>query len=229
MRGAKQLREDRKGMKRPALHLRLYEAIMHHLGRRARLHLFRVFSRKLDPSAMQTAAPGLELRMLSEAELLVWSADPELDLGERMIRDALRRGGVCVGAVAGGELAGYVWFAYHAAPHLKGVWVQVPAEAIYRYKSFVRPAYRGRRIAPSLYRFADGVVSRPGREYVIDCIDTHNFASIAATKTSGGKTLGYLAYWQAGSRFISAHSQSLKRSGFRFYLKEHDPNSFVEG
>lgn len=219
MQGAKQLREDRKVMKRPALHLRLYEAIMHRLGRRAGLHLFRVFSRKLDPSAMQTAAPGLELRVLSEAELLAWSADPELDLSERMIRDALRSGGVCVGAVANGKLAGYVWFAYDAAPHLKGVWVQIPGEAIYRYKSFVRPAYRGRRIAPSLYRFADGVVSRPGREYVLNCIAIHNFPSIAASKTSGGKTLGYLAYWQAGSRFISFHSKSLKRCGFRFYLR----------
>lgn len=202
---------------------------MHRLGRHCGLHLFRVFRRRLDPFTTQTAAPGLELRMLSEAELLAWSADRELDLSERMIRDTLRRGGVCVGAVAGRELAGYVWFAYDAAPHLEGVWVQVPGEAIYRYKSFVRPAYRGRGIAPSLYRFADSVVSRPGREYVLNCIATHNFSSIAASKASGGKTFGYLAYWQAGSRFISVHSQSLKPSGFRFYLKEHDPNPFVEG
>lgn len=206
-------------MKRPTLYLRLYAAIMHHVGRRAGLHLFRVFSRKLDPSAMQSASPGLDLRVLSEAELLAWSTDPELDLSERMIRNAFRSGGVCVGAVAGGELAGYVWFAYDSAPHVKGVWVQVPGEAIYRYKSFVRPAYRGRRIAPSLYRFADSVVYRPGREYVINCIATHNFSSIAASKTSGGQAFGYLAYWQTGNRFISFHSESLKRRGFRFYLR----------
>ena len=58
-----------------------------------------------------------------------------------------------------------------------------------------------------------------GANNVLDCVDTHNFSSIAASEASGGKTLGYLAYWQVGSRFISFHSKSLKRCGFRFYLR----------
>jgi ribosomal protein S18 acetylase RimI-like enzyme len=197
----------------------LYAALMNQLGRRLGVHLFRVFHRRLGEAAPADAPQGFDLRVLSEAELIAHSADPELDLSEKTSREALRRGHVCVGAVAGEKLAGYVWFAYDSAPHVKGVWVDVPPQAIYRYKSFVRAVYRGRRIAPALYRFADAVVARPGREYVLDCIATHNFASIAASERSGGKTFGYLAYWQAGSRFVSYHSRSLKRRGFRFYLR----------
>ena len=196
---------------------RVYGALMQQVAKRGRLHVLRVFCRELGSAARRATPPALELRPLAPAELLFHCRDPELDLREAMIREALRRGDLCLGALDGGALVGYVWFAYEIAPHTDGIWVRVPPRAVYRFKSFVRPSFRGMGIAPALYGAADAVVGRPGLDSVVDCVAVHNAASIAATLKSGSRPLGALAYWQAGRWFAAFHSRSVRRLGLRFY------------
>jgi ribosomal protein S18 acetylase RimI-like enzyme len=196
---------------------------MHQLGRRGGLHVFRVFRRALDAAAPWSFPESYDLALLSEEEALAACGDPELDLSERSVGRAYGRGSVCIGARTGGQLAGYVWFAFDSAPHLQGVWVKVPPHAIYRYKAYVRPAHRGRGVAPAMYRFADSALRERGRNVVVNCIATHNFASIGASRRSGAETLGYLGYWQAGERFVSYHSRAVRRYGLRFYLSREAP------
>jgi GNAT superfamily N-acetyltransferase len=200
----------------------LHGAVLHQLGRRGGLHVFRVFHRHLEPAAQWIVPKGYEFSVLSEAELLAEGRDPQLDLSQRGVREAIARGGVCIGARRAGELAGYVWFAFDRAPHLNGVWVKVPPQAIYRYKAFVRPLHRGKGLAPAMYRFSDRILHARGREQVVNCIATHNFPSIAASRRSGAETLGYLAYWRAGPRFAAWHSSAVRRFGLRFYLGARD-------
>ena len=192
-------------------------ACLNQAARRGGLHVFRVFHRRLRAGAAQPPTPGLECRRLWGEELVALCSDKTLDLREAMVRDAFARGDACVGAFLEGRLAGYVWFAYEQAPHVNGVRVQVPSQAIYRFKSFVRPACRGRGIAPALYGAADALVARPGRESVVNCIAVQNGASIAASLKSGGAPLGWLAYWQGRGRFFALHSRSVAALGLRFY------------
>jgi GNAT superfamily N-acetyltransferase len=173
-----------------------------------------VYQRRLGARAPAAPPPGLACRRLGEAELISYCADPELELHEEMVFS----GNTCIGAFSGGELAGYAWFAYEDAPHVNGVRVRVPAQAIYRFKTFVRPAWRGRGVAPFLYRSADGIVARPGRSCVVNCIAVQNRASVAASRRSGDALLGYLAYWQAGSRFLALHTPEVEALGLRFHI-----------
>lgn len=196
---------------------RVYGALMNQVAKRGRLHVLRVFCRELGSAARRATPPALELRALAPAELLSHCRDPELDLREGMIQQALRRGDLCLGALDGSALLGYVWFAYEIAPHVDGIWVRVPPRAVYRFKSFVRPSFRGVGIAAALYGAADAVVGRPGRAAVVDCVAVQNAASIAATLKSGSRPLGALAYWQAGRCFVAIHSRSVRRLGLRFY------------
>lgn len=191
-------------------------ALLNQAERRGGLHVFRVFHRRLGAASAPPPAPGLECRRLSGGELLPLCADPALELREAMVHAALARGDACVGAFLEGRLAGYAWFAYDEAPHVNGVRVQVPARAIYRFKTFVRPACRGRGIAPFLYAAADAIVARPGRESVVNCIALQNRASIAAALKSGDAAFGYLAYWQARGRFFALHSRKVAALGLRF-------------
>jgi GNAT superfamily N-acetyltransferase len=194
--------------------MELLNTLMHHAARRGGLHVFGVYCRELRAGAVPPE--DVQVRTLREAELLSYCADPDLELRERMVRSA--DGNVCVGAFCGGELAGYVWFAYEDAPHVDGVRVRVPAHAIYRFKAFVRPAFRGRGIAPRLYAGADALVARPGRRTVVNCIALQNRPSIAASLRSGDAPLGRLGYWQAGRRFVALHSREVEAFGLRFYL-----------
>lgn len=193
--------------------MELLNTLMHHAARRGGLHLFGVYYRKLGAAA-GACIQGLQVRALGETELLACCADPELELRESMVRS----GNTCIGAFSGGVLAGYAWFACDEAPHVDGVRVRVPRQAIYRFKTFVRPAWRGRGIAPFLYGAADDLVARPGRGYVVNCIALQNTPSIAASLRSGDAPLGHLGYWQAGRRFFALHAREVRAFGLRFYL-----------
>jgi GNAT superfamily N-acetyltransferase len=197
---------------------RLYGGLMHQVAKRGRLHVLRVFSRPLLRDARSAPPPGLELRPLSQAELVSYSRDPGLDLREAMIREALQRGDRCLGALEDDALVGYVWFAYAIAPHVDGIWVKVPPRTVYRFKAFVRPSYRGRGIAAALYGVADPVVGKPGLDAVVDCIAVQNMPSIAATLKSGSRPLGALAYWRVSRWFLALHSPNVRRLGLQFYL-----------
>jgi GNAT superfamily N-acetyltransferase len=191
--------------------------VMHQLARRGGVHLYRVFRRKLDGAAPWPFPEGYEPVALSQAEAIAACGDPQLELSVPSVRAAYAAGGVCVGARHAGALVGYVWFALAAAPHVAGVWVKVPPRTIYRYKALVLRAHRGKGIAPALYRFADSLFVKTGRDVVVNCIATHNFASKAASLRSGAEALGYVGYWQKGERFVSFHSPAVRAMGLRFY------------
>jgi len=190
---------------------------MHQLARKGGVHLYRVFGRRLNGAAPLPFPGGYEPVALSQAQALAACADPRLELSEPGVRAAYAAGGVCVGARHAESLIGYVWFALQAAPHVAGIWVKVPPSVVYRYKAFVVPEHRGKGIAPALYRYADALFDRLGREMVVNCIATHNFASTAASLRSGAETLGYVAYWQKNGRFFSFHSPAVRALGLRFY------------
>lgn len=196
---------------------RLLDGVLHQAGRRAGLHVLRVFSRPLRGAARGAPPPGLELRPLGVEELVAHSREPGLELREAMIREAYARGDRCLGALDAGALAGYVWFAYRSAPHVDGISVSVPPHVVYRFKAFVRPSHRGRGIAAALYDMADPHVARPGRDTVVDCVAPQNRPSVAATLKSGSLPLGMLAYWRAGGGFASFHSPAVRRLGLRFH------------
>lgn len=187
---------------------------MHLAARRGGLHVLGVYYRKLGVAAARARTEDLHVRALRESELLAYCADPGLELRESMVRS----GNTCIGAFSGDVLAGYAWFAYADAPHMNGVRVRVPGQAIYRFKTFVRPAWRGRGIAPFLYGAADAFVARPGRGYVVNCIALQNAPSIAASLRSGDAPLGHLGYWQAGRRFFALHAREVRAFGLSFYL-----------
>ena len=125
------------------------------------------------------------------------------------MRAAYAAGGVCVGARQAGALIGYVWFAFEAAPHVAGIWVAL-AGAIYRYKALVLRQHRGKGIAPALYRFADHLFEGMGREAVVNCIATHNFASTAASLRSGAGESWIYRVLAKGARFFSYHSPAVR-------------------
>ena len=196
---------------------------MHQLVRHGGVQVFRVFHRALDTSAPRPLDAGYDIGAMTEAEVVAECQDPVLDLSETSVRTAYARNGLCIGARQRGALVGYVWFAFETAPHLNGVRVQVPSRAIYRYKAFVRPAHRGKGIAPAMYRYADRVFCDRGRQAVVNCIATHNFASIAASLRSGAQALGHLGYWKSGRRFVSFHSRAVRELGLRFFLGDDAP------
>jgi len=195
-----------------------YAGIMGRLARHAGLRVFRVFGRRLEPQA-RVAGRGLDYRLLSKRDLLPLCADASLELSPSKVRAAYGRGDLCVGAFERGVLAGYCWFALAAAPHLDRAWLEFPPHVVYTYKSYVRPAFRGRGIAAAMYRVADGLFLGRGRTHAVICVESHNRPSIAAAMRSGFSAAGYAAYF-GDARLRAWCSRAAAGLGLRFYVPE---------
>lgn len=186
------------------------------LSRRAGLRLFRLFSRPLqDPPA---PSPTLILRRMDERDMLALCADPSLDLREEGVRAAFARGDVCVAALDDSALAGYCWFAFAPLHQLDGVWVAFGPQAAWTYKSLVRPAYRGRGVAPALYRYADAACREHGSRTSLISVESHNAPSIRAALRAGYADAGRAGYLCRGRHLLPWYSAAASRHGVRFFL-----------
>ena len=195
------------------MYLNLLEQLEWRLG----IHVVAIFLREIRPEPFDAAQDSLSFRLANEAELLRCCEDPSLDLPADWARAALARGDQCIGAFDGDVLAGYVWTSLDRAPDVEGVWVQVPPMAVYRYKCFVRPAYRGRNVAPRLYHCRNADELARGRSASMGFIHSHNRASIAAARKSGSRPVGWVVYRPRAPGFFALHSPGVRRLGMRFF------------
>src|SRR5262245_43580499 len=195
-----------------------YVRVMSRLGDHAGLRVFRVFGRKLRARAAANS-PRADCRLLKEREVLALCADPALDLVPSKVQAAYARGDVCVGAFQHDTFAGYCWFALSAAPHMEGAWLEFPDHVVYTYKSYVRPAFRGRGIAAAMYGFADALFLQRGRTHAVICVESHNQPSISAALRSGFADAGYAAYL-GGARLRAWRSRAAADYGLRFFLPD---------
>ena len=185
-----------------------------HLG----VHLLKVLAMPLDMvHGNQTAHDYLDYVALTEDEVLAWCSDPELELDEARVRAAYQRGDVCVAALDAGRVIGYMWFAFGPVPHIRGIWVKFGPAARYSYKSFIRPSYRGRGIAPQLYRRANEICPRRGRVLNVLMVDIDNEASLRASYAAGRVPVGYAGFFTLLGLTFTFRSPGARRCGFAFY------------
>ena len=198
---------------------RLVHRLLNRLGRQGGLRLFRLFSRTLDPASVVRGPGGFDLRVIAEPELLSLCGDAELDLASEKVGAAIARGDVCLGAFGAEGLAGYCWLAFSPLPHLDGVWVDFHADVVWTYKSLVRPAFRGRGIAPALYCFADELCIKRNRRRSVLCMEAHNRPSAEAARRAAYAPAGFAAYWRTSDRLLTWSSGGAKSLSVRFHLR----------
>ena len=187
-----------------------------------------VMTRPLLARDAHAAVPGpLVYRLCGTAELLGWSADPELELEPAKIDEAFGRGDACVGAFEGERLVGYVWYSYGDAPHYAGIWVAIPPEARYAYKALLRRSCRGKGWGKVLYEQAGAVSPRRGRSLGITFIYVDNLASIRPAEQAGWRTVGIAGHLGNGRLFLPFRSPAVRRLGFAFFRPAHGPSAAV--
>lgn len=182
---------------------------------------WRVCARELAAKA-PSAPSDIALRPLDPTADLRHFAPP-LRLSAAKAREGFARGEVCIGAFHETSLVGYAWFAYQHAPHVDGLWMAFDPRAIYIFRAFVLPSYRGRGIAPALYAAGDPLFASQGRDSALLCIGIRHAASFAAARRSGARTIGYGAYLRAGRRLLQLRTPGAVRAGYRFYLPREEP------
>jgi GNAT superfamily N-acetyltransferase len=215
-------------MERVQSPMRLVALLAPRLKRYLGLWICRVMSRPLGGVAPGAHNPQVANRLMTEAEMLGYCDDCELELTPEKVRSAFGRGALCVGALHDDALLGYIWLAFGSTPHVGGVWVDFPPDARYSYKSFVRPLWRGRRIAAGLAAHADELCLKRGRTRTVAFIELHNYASIRSAERMGTKTVGFAGYLICLGMVLAFHSPGARRFGFRFHKPKADADAGAE-
>jgi GNAT superfamily N-acetyltransferase len=191
--------------------MRMLERLQRHLG----AYVCHVLVRPWREAVPQQGR--LRYAVLTDAQVLAWCRDPALGLERRQAERALRRGDVCIGGLEHHAPVCYVWYAYRAAPHVAGLWVQFDRGSAYAYKGFVRPEYRGAGLGAELYARAAEICPKKGTRRGISFIGVDNPASLRAAERAGWQRVGYAAYASAFGGMLTFSSGGAKRFGFRFY------------
>lgn len=166
-----------------------------------------------DPTAGELPE-GFEIRIASTAELVEAAADPINDLNAAWVKQAHKRGDICVAVFDGDQIASYVWRAFSPNPYEKGLWVHFSPTHPYSYKAYTRPDYRRRRLQHHASLFLDRWLLERGYTHTISYIETHNYPSLASSKRRGNRRVGWAGYLNLFGRILAFHSPGARRYGF---------------
>ena len=192
---------------------------MRFLRRHLGLHVLRVLVMPLEGlPPVKVQHPSLRYVPLPESEALEWCAYPEMEMAREQVTAAYARGDLIVGVTEHGEPVGCVWFAFGAAPHTDGVWVQVAADTRYSYRAFIRASHRGRRIAQELYTCASEICPRRGRRKGLIVIYADNAVSLRASVSAGRVPVGYAGYLVWRGWLVPFRSPGARQHGMRMAL-----------
>jgi len=146
------------------------------------------------------------------------SDDGDLGLNRDFIKAAIARGDLAFGGFDGSRLVTYVWRSSTSAPHKDGMWVRVSRPYSYAYKSFTRPSYRGRHLAPAILLFSDAQMSQLGYTHRAGFVSLSNYSSVAAGKYMETKPIGYAGYIIWFGQHVPFATRAVKNIGFEFFM-----------
>lgn len=196
----------------------LFIRVMSVLHRSTGLHLYRINVRPLvGRGGGPHSASGLSLRAVQPEELLKAAGDPDLDMPPDFVRSALARGDMAFGAFEGDRLVAYTWRTFSAAPYSDGLWARVERPYQYTYKSFTRPACRGRHIHADITLCADRYLLERGYTAEVGFIDLTNFTSIGVAKYLGRRRIAYAGYMKWFGRRILFRTPAARKVGAELF------------
>lgn len=163
----------------------------------------------------------ITFRELTYDEVLQFCSDPKLDLDQNICDRLLGEFDACFNAMVDDQLAGYYWLARNsieaihnsAGTEATGVAMSYPDNAIFGYKAFVHPDYRGQGLYPQIIQSAALWANRGfGSRFLISTADWTNFGALRSFERQPFTPVGLI--WKgniAGSEFTFGPANAADR------------------
>lgn len=161
-------------------------------------------------------------RFLDRQMLARFAADPENDLSQNFVDDALAKGDECYGILNGETLAAYSWYSNSPTaidpPELR---LYFDPRYIYMYKGFTHASHRGRRLhALGMTRALQAYLQR-GYKGMLAYVEWNNFASLRSCYRMGYSDFGTITVMRVFGRFLARSSPGCEAYGFRLECDPH--------
>lgn len=145
-------------------------------------------------------APTSEFRELAEhssfqaidpAILRGLARQPQYELSEAFLDEALAKGDECYGMLEGDVLAAYGWYSTQpTAIEPPDLVLHFGPRYVYMYKGFTHPDYRGKRLHAIGMTYALMVYRSKGYQGIVSYVESNNFSSLRSCYRMGYKNIG---------------------------------------
>ena len=167
-----------------------------------------------DPSAL-TRRPEYDYGFLSREQIMTFAADPQYEMNETFLREALAKGDRCYGIVHGETLASYGWYSTRPTAALTSdLEMRFDPRYVYMYKGFTHEGYRGQRLHAAGMAEALQEYRAEGLAGIVSYVESNNFSSLKSCYRMGYTVFGYLVALRIGGRYFISASEGCRDRAF---------------
>lgn len=165
-----------------------------------------------DPALFRVA--GFEARFVGEDELWKYANDRAHEITPEFLRSALSRGDRCYALFEGKALAAYGWYSDLRTPLGEHFMLHFDRGWTYMYKGYTMAAYRGKRLHAAGMCGALRELTDEGRNGLISCVASNNFASLHSVTRMGYRIFGDVYLLRAAGRSFAYATRGCRPYGF---------------
>lgn len=144
---------------------------------------------------------GYRHGFLDPAEVRRHAGGEGLDLPAAFVEEALAKGDLCYGILAGDRLVSYFWYAATATLVTDELVLRFAPAYRYAYKGYTVPGFRGRRLYAYGCAEALAVLAAGGSRGCVTLVDVNNFASMRSMTRTGYVPVGRFTALKVAGRW----------------------------
>lgn len=193
----------------------LYDFALRALNRLVYVRLLQAVSiHTPNPKALERR-PEYRYGFLRRAIILAFAVDPEYEMNERFLREALAKGDRCYGVVHGDTLVSYGWYSSKPTVALTDdLELRFDPTYVYMYKGFTHEAYRGQRLHAAGMAHALHEFRTEGMRGLVSYVESNNFSSLKSCSRMGYETFGHVLVLRTCDRYFIGASPGCRERGF---------------
>lgn len=173
------------------------------------------------PKAIRNMPQRFIWRRLDADECVYYANDPQNDMSESFVLDALAHGEECYGLFDGDQLASYAWYSGSPSHVRRELYFIFEENYKYRHKAFTYPKYRGLRLNAFNKANACLLYSEKGCRGLLSIVEAHNLSSLKSNERSGAKIIGDIAVILIGSKYRVYGDLASRAYGCKLKQIEH--------
>ena len=170
---------------------------------------------------------GLEIRFLSETEILEYSRNPDYQLTDDFLGRALENGDRCLAILDGDKLASYGWYSTKPTKVTGQFQLHFSNQWVYMHHGYTNPNYRGKRLHAIGMARATKLFTEMGYKGLVSIVASENAASLKSTRRLGYRENGKIFLFARMNRYLVMQSIGARRAGLYMSAMDESFNSIV--
>jgi hypothetical protein len=160
--------------------------------------------------------PQYAARFLSPASIREFAKDPDCDMTQEFVAEAVAKGDECLGILDGPTLAAYSWYSSKPTRTIpQELFIHIDSRYIYMYKGYTRERYRGQRLHAIGKTLALQMYMARGLRGMISLVEFRNSDSLRSAKRMGARDVGSFYILGVFGHFLIYRTRGCRKFGIR--------------